>query len=112
MFKGFLKTRSHELELLDTLNISETNLPLLIKNLNEFELLNKSFGTNNTLLDGLDKIISQYKYNPDNKLITIADIGCGGGDLRNRRPAYALLACAYRCGNAHRGAQARYSGRW
>ncbi|WP_026463406.1 methyltransferase domain-containing protein [Adhaeribacter aquaticus] len=73
------KKRSQELELMDDLNLSNEALR---KNLDELEIINKWLGGNQVVTNGLHKVLKKYYYKnlPDTTL-TIADIGCGGGDI-------------------------------
>ena len=65
--------RSDKNELLDALNI----LPdLLRKNLKELDFLNRTTGGHAISLRGIKQLI-----NDRNKLYTIADLGCGSGDM-------------------------------
>lgn len=74
--------RSDKLELLDTLDF---NTDTLIKNLNEFESINRWLGSHTLLINGLNQIYNRsqaYGYHwQTQQPITIADLGCGGGDL-------------------------------
>jgi SAM-dependent methyltransferase len=72
-----LKERFFKKELIDSLQIDEKDL---YKNLAEFELLNKLFGSNRVLFNGLNKIENKYEFGATKKKIVIADIGCGAGD--------------------------------
>jgi len=48
----------------------------LRQNLRELEIINNWLGGHKVVLDALDKLAPKYK----SRTITIADIGCGGGD--------------------------------
>lgn len=82
-----LNQRSYEAELIDNLNLSNEALR---QNLEELATINKWLGGNQLTLDGLEKILSKSQYTKfknkndptkGNGVITIADIGCGGGDM-------------------------------
>src|SRR5690606_39479230 len=68
-----LALRSNQPELMDDLTLSGEELQ---KNLRELETINNWLGGHKVVLDALDKLTANYK----NQTITIADIGCGGGD--------------------------------
>ena len=70
------KNRSQELELMDDLHLSNEALR---KNLDELEFINKWLGGNAVVTNALNEIIK--KYSLSNQEITIADLGCGGGDI-------------------------------
>lgn len=89
MFSAQFKFRSNKTELLDKILINESNIPLIIQNLKEFEWLNKIFGAKKTLIHGMEKIYrskmatqckDKDKETP-NRVFKICDVGCGGGDL-------------------------------
>ena len=67
--------RSEELELMDDLHLSNE---ALLKNLDELEIINKWLGGNSVVTSALDKVSRKYF---SNQTITIADLGCGGGDI-------------------------------
>lgn len=71
------KNRSTELELMDDLNLSNEDLR---KNLDELEVINKWLGGNKVVTNALSRVLTKRKPNLTNP-ITIADIGCGGGDI-------------------------------
>ncbi|MEP1035502.1 methyltransferase domain-containing protein [Ekhidna sp.] len=67
-----LKNRSEELEIMDDLNISG---PVIAQTLQELNTINKRLGGNQIS-------ISAYKeFLEGNESITLADLGCGGGDI-------------------------------
>jgi 2-polyprenyl-3-methyl-5-hydroxy-6-metoxy-1,4-benzoquinol methylase len=68
-----LALRSNQPELMDDLTLSGEELR---KNLRELEVINNWLGGHKVVLDALDKLTAKRK----NQTITIADIGCGGGD--------------------------------
>lgn len=68
-----LALRSNQPELMDDLTLAGEELR---KNLRELEIINNWLGGHKVVLDALDKLIANYKNQP----VTIADIGCGGGD--------------------------------
>ncbi len=65
--------RSDKKELLDTSNISPD---LLYKNLKELDFLNRTTGGHAITLRGIKQLI-----NDKNKIYTVADLGCGSGDV-------------------------------
>ncbi len=67
------KSRSNEQELMDDLDSSGK---VIVQTLRELEIINKWLGGNNVTLSGLDQLIE-----PSVKNISIADLGCGGGDM-------------------------------
>lgn len=75
-----LTHRSYEKELIDNLELDNDALR---ENLEELALINKYLGGNQVTISGLSKLIS----NPNSPItnnqssITIADLGCGGGDM-------------------------------
>jgi len=68
--------RSEELELMDDLHLSNEALR---KNLDELEIINKWLGGNTVVTSALHKVTRKYPFS--NQTITIADLGCGGGDI-------------------------------
>jgi len=72
-----LDHRSEEKELMDDLTLNEA---ALIQNLEELATVNQWLGGRTTLISALNKIV-QSKPPLKNSRITIADLGCGGGDL-------------------------------
>jgi 2-polyprenyl-3-methyl-5-hydroxy-6-metoxy-1,4-benzoquinol methylase len=68
-----LALRSNQPELMDDLSLSGDELR---KNLRELEVINNWLGGHKVVLDALNKSTLNYK----NQHLTIADIGCGGGD--------------------------------
>ncbi len=76
-----LSYRSNEKELIDDL---ELNNDALRQNLEELALINKYLGGNQVTVSGLTKLLSDSTISiaGNEKLkITIADLGCGGGDM-------------------------------
>lgn len=69
------KYRSHQEEIMDDLDY---NGPKLHDSLDKMAQINKWLGGNKVTLNGLTKLL---KHHPNNKPITIVDLGCGGGDL-------------------------------
>jgi ubiquinone/menaquinone biosynthesis C-methylase UbiE len=69
-----LALRSNQPELMDDLTLAGEELR---KNLRELEVINNWLGGHKVVLDALDKLTANYKSQP----VTIADIGCGGGDM-------------------------------
>ena len=76
-----LSYRSNEKELIDDLKLSNDDLR---QNLEELALINKYLGGNQVTVSGLTKLLSDSTISMagNEKLkITIADLGCGGGDM-------------------------------
>ncbi len=75
-----LTNRSYEKELIDDLELDNDALR---ENLEELAIINKYLGGNQVTISGLKKLIS----NPNSPItnnqspVTIADLGCGGGDM-------------------------------
>ncbi len=67
-----LETRSEEIEIMDDLNISG---PIISQTLKELNTINRTLGGNQISISAF-KQLSKNKAN-----ITIADLGCGGGDI-------------------------------
>ncbi|WP_235689746.1 methyltransferase domain-containing protein [Fulvivirga lutea] len=65
--------RSDEQEIMDDLNCSGE---VVAQTLKELETINKWLGGNYVTIDGLRQLIGKRK-----EEITIADLGCGGGDM-------------------------------
>ena len=86
-----LSYRSNEKELIDDLELDNDALR---QNLEELALINKYLGGNQVTLNGLNHLIFDFRFsiadflsvpksaipNPKSQ-ITIADLGCGGGDM-------------------------------
>ncbi len=66
--------RSYSKEIMDDLSCEGE---VLLQALNELKTINKLLGGNKVTTDGLGKLINS----PYNTPISIADIGCGGGDM-------------------------------
>ena len=76
-----LSYRSNEKELIDDLELNNDDLR---QNLEELALINKYLGGNQVTVSGLTKLLSGSTISMagNEKLkITIADLGCGGGDM-------------------------------
>lgn len=76
-----LSYRSNEKELIDDL---ELNNDALRQNLEELALINKYLGGNQVTVSGLTKLLSDstiFIAGNEKLKITIADLGCGGGDM-------------------------------
>ena len=76
-----LSYRSNEKELIDDLELNNDDLR---QNLEELALINKYLGGNQVTVSGLTKLLSDSTISMagNEKLkITIADLGCGGGDM-------------------------------
>jgi len=69
------KQRSDATEIMDDLSLEG---PLLRDTLDKLAVINKFLGGNNVTLNGLKVLL---KNQPKDKLITIIDLGCGGGDI-------------------------------
>lgn len=70
--------RSGKKELVDDLALDDT---ALAQNLQELEAVNDWLGGKTTLISALNKVCQQHSRLIKAKTITIADLGCGGGDL-------------------------------
>ncbi len=70
--------RSSKKELMDDLTLEDVEL---IKNLHEIQVTNRWLGSRHTLINALDKIYRKRRKDLKNRKITIADLGCGSGDL-------------------------------
>lgn len=70
-----LKIRSDEAELLDDLHCKGEAID---QNLRELEIINKWLGGDYVTIKGLEKILEDRGVNGE---ISIADLGCGGGDM-------------------------------
>lgn len=64
--------RSYQAELLDAPNIPKE---LLFQNLRELDFINKTLGGHSITISGIKKLVTDK-----NRIYTIVDIGCGGGD--------------------------------
>jgi ubiquinone/menaquinone biosynthesis C-methylase UbiE len=75
-----LSFRSKEKELIDDLELDNDALR---ENLEELAIINKYLGGNQVTISGLKKLISNTNSPITNNQspITIADLGCGGGDM-------------------------------
>ncbi len=69
--------RSNELEIMDNLQCQGT---VVAQTLQELEIINRWLGGNQVTIKGIRKILSQHPEN-HKRTITIADLGCGGGDM-------------------------------
>ena len=67
--------RSMGIEIMDDLNCSGHTLH---QTLRELEVINKWLGGNRITLDAIEDLLGEHPY-PN--VITIADLGCGGGDM-------------------------------
>ena len=68
--------RSSEVELMDDLQLSNEDLR---RNLDELETINFWLGGHKVVLQALQKLLPQLR--ELNRPITVADVGCGGGDM-------------------------------
>jgi 2-polyprenyl-3-methyl-5-hydroxy-6-metoxy-1,4-benzoquinol methylase len=73
---NLLINRSNEEELLDDLNCRGEAID---QNLKELETINKWLGGDYVTISGIERIVKLK--NLQSKTITIADLGCGGGDM-------------------------------
>lgn len=71
---GKFNTRSYEKEWMDDLEVSGE---LLTQTLKELRIINKFLGGNKVTTNGLEKLLATKS----KEQLTIADIGCGGGDM-------------------------------
>ena len=69
------KKRSEEAELMDDLNLAGEALQ---KNLEELEIINRRLGGHKVIIDALNHLLPTFRQL--NRTITLADLGCGGGD--------------------------------
>lgn len=67
--------RSNEEEIMDDLTSSGA---VIDQTLQELDEINRKLGGNSVTIDGLKKLLLK---NPPLRKLTIADIGCGGGDI-------------------------------
>jgi len=65
--------RSDEIELMDDLTCSGE---VIDQTLRELEVINKWLGGNHVTIDGIGKLVKNNRAE-----VTIADLGCGGGDI-------------------------------
>jgi 2-polyprenyl-3-methyl-5-hydroxy-6-metoxy-1,4-benzoquinol methylase len=70
-----LSYRSKEEEIMDDL---ESSGPIINQTLRELETINSLLGGNYITLNGLDNLLNGEG---DNRTFTVADLGCGGGDI-------------------------------
>src|SRR6478752_6473956 len=68
--------RSEEAELMDDLQLSNDDLR---RNLDELETINYWLGGHKVVLQALEKLLPELQ--KSDRPITIADVGCGGGDM-------------------------------
>lgn len=73
--------RSHSKEQLDDFTISNSELTTI---LNQLSFINKLFGTNSSIINGVKQLLSP------NQNINILDLGSGGGDVTNALSSWAL----------------------
>jgi 2-polyprenyl-3-methyl-5-hydroxy-6-metoxy-1,4-benzoquinol methylase len=67
--------RSGEVEIMDDLNCTGD---VLFQTLRELEVINKWLGGNRITLDAIENLLERHTHP---QAITIADLGCGGGDM-------------------------------
>jgi 2-polyprenyl-3-methyl-5-hydroxy-6-metoxy-1,4-benzoquinol methylase len=70
-----LDARSYEIEVMDDLNSSGQIIDVTLK---ELEIINKLLGGNYVTIDGVTKLLKDI---PSEQSVTIADVGCGSGDI-------------------------------
>jgi 2-polyprenyl-3-methyl-5-hydroxy-6-metoxy-1,4-benzoquinol methylase len=70
-----LSKRSAQEEVMDDLNSSG---PIMDQTLKELETINTLLGGNYVTLNGLDTLLQSR---PEHRTFTVADLGCGGGDI-------------------------------
>jgi hypothetical protein len=70
--------RSCETELIDDLALDD---PALVQNLRELEGVNRWLGGKRTLISALNRVYREHRGSLEGRRVTIADLGCGGGDL-------------------------------
>lgn len=70
-----LSHRSREEEIMDDL---ESSGPIISQTLRELETINTLLGGNYVTLNGLDNLLNGEG---DDRTFTVADLGCGGGDI-------------------------------
>ena len=70
--------RSCETELIDDLALAG---PALTQNLRELEGVNRWLGGKRTLISALNRVYRKHRGSLEGRRVTIADLGCGGGDL-------------------------------
>lgn len=71
--------RSDDLEIMDDLNCSGE---VVHQTLRELDYINQWLGGNSVTLNGLEKLFQGVNF--QNKVYSIADIGCGSGDMLKR----------------------------
>jgi 2-polyprenyl-3-methyl-5-hydroxy-6-metoxy-1,4-benzoquinol methylase len=71
-----LRTRSAELEIMDDL---DCHGEVVDQTLRELEIINRLLGGDNVTIDGIGRLLNAS--DAEGNAITIADYGCGGGDL-------------------------------
>jgi ubiquinone/menaquinone biosynthesis C-methylase UbiE len=71
---GKFTARSVQKEIMDNL---EVDGPVLVQTLKELKTINKLLGGNQVTTSALKKITDAFP----NRMFTVADIGCGGGDM-------------------------------
>lgn len=75
IFTPNFASRSNEEEIMDDLNSSGE---VIDQTLYELDEINRKLGGNHVTIDGIKRLLLK---NPPIRKITIADIGCGGGDI-------------------------------
>ena len=73
----FLKHRSEDKEIMDDLNFSD---PVVFQTLRELDTINQYLGGNQVTFSGIEKLLQK---SPPQAL-SIADLGCGSGDILRR----------------------------
>ncbi len=72
-----MQTRSYEKEIMDEFDLGGE---AMAQTLREITFINKWLGGNAVTTDGLDRMIAQTPIQ-ESRPLTIADLGCGGGDM-------------------------------
>lgn len=80
------KKRSEEVELMDDLQLSNDDLR---RNLDELETINYWLGGHQVVLNALEKLLPELQ--KLNRPVTLADVGCGGGDMLREIAKWARI---------------------
>ena len=78
-----LKNRSQQIEIMDNLNCSGD---IVDQTLRELEIINRRLGGTNVTLQGIESLLK----NNHLRELTLADIGCGGGDILKQVAAWGM----------------------
>ena len=79
----FLRERSSDPEIMDDLNCKGQ---VVEQTLRELDVINRMLGGNDVTIDGLDRLLEDRS---GNLKLTLADIGCGSGDMCMRISSWA-----------------------